>query len=441
MKNFTYTQATGYLDECLIFGIKPGLSRIKKVLELLGYPGIKTDFIHIVGTNGKTSTTVITAAILQNHGLKCGYHISPHITEYTERLWYCGGQIKKARFAKLLSDLFPLIEEVNSTDPEGPITQFEIVAAMAFKLAIDENLDVMVLEAGLGGRWDATNAVDSKIAGLTNVSLEHTHILGKTIKEIAIEKSKVIKFGANVATLSNDEKVLEVLKEEVSATKSRLYTYGSDFCIRHKKKRYLKGWEVDIKGIFSEYKNLFLPLAGNYQPQNLCLSVALAELYVQTLSKSISSELLRPALKKVKIKGRFQVLKKDPVVIADTSHNPEGLRNFGKNISENFKGRKKIIIFSVLKDKDHEKMLETICGIADILILTSSNVARSLDPGTLERNFYKLQDSAIAALKKMPDEVIKMDNISNSLNYALNTASINDIICITGSITNLENIV
>ncbi len=441
MKNFTYKQATDYLDKCLVFGIKPGLSRIKKVLDLLGYPKIKTDFIHIVGTNGKTSTTVITAAILQNHGLRCGYHISPHITDYTERLWHCGSQIKKARFAKLLSDLFSLIEDVNSTDPEGPMTQFEIVAAMAFKLAIDENLDVMALEAGLGGRWDATNAVDSKIAGLTNVSLEHTGILGKTIKEIAVEKSKVIKHGAKVATLSSDEKVLEVLRQEVAATKSRLYIYGRDFCIRHKKKHYLKGWEVDIKGIFFEYNNLFLPLAGNYQPQNLCLSVALAELYMQTLRKSISNDLLRPALKKLKIKGRFQVLKMEPVVIADTSHNPAGIKNFAKNINENFKTEKKIIIFSVLKDKDYEKMLETVCVIADVLILTSSNVTRSLDPDTLERHFYKLKNAGRRSITKMPDEVIKMNSISNSLNYALNTAGINDIICITGSITNLENIV
>ena len=312
---------------------------------------------------------------------------------------------------------------------------------MAFKLAIDENLDVMVLEAGLGGRWDATNAASSKIAGLTNVSLEHTAVLGKTIKEIAIEKSKVIKHGAKVATLSNDEKVLEVLRNEVSATKSRLYIYGTDFYIRHKKKNYLKGWEVEIKGIFSAYKNLFLPLAGNYQPQNLCLSVALAELYMQALGKNISSKLLKPALKKVKIKGRFQVLKKDPIVIADTSHNPEGIRNFVKNINENFKTSKKIIIFSVLQDKDYKKMLEAVCGIADVLILTSSNVTRSLDPGTLENLFYKLQDFKSSVLKKMPDKVIKMDSISNSLNYALNTAGKNDIICITGSITNLENIV
>ncbi|MBM3699669.1 MAG: hypothetical protein FJW68_01955 [Actinobacteria bacterium] len=441
MKNFTYAQATGYLDKCLIFGIKPGLSRIKKILDMLGYPKIKTDFIHIVGTNGKTSTTVITAVILQEHGIRCGYHISPHITEYTERLWYCGSQIKKVRFAKLLSDLFPLIEDVNATDPEGPMTQFEIIAAMAFKLAIDENLDVMVLEAGMGGRWDATNAACSKIAGLTNVSLEHTAVLGKTIKKIAIEKSKVIKHGAKVATLSNDEKVLEVLRNEVCATKSRLYIYGADFYIMHQEKNYLKGWEVQIKGIFSEYKNLFLPLAGNYQPQNLCLAVALSELYMHSLGRDVSSELLKPALKKARIKGRFQVLRKEPVVIADTSHNPGGIKNFVKNINENFKTNKKIIIFSVLKDKDYKKMLEAVCGIADVLILTSSNVARSLDPGAIENLFYKLRDSKSLVSKKMPGEVIKMDSISNSLNYALNTAGINDIICITGSITNLENIV
>ncbi|MBM3706204.1 MAG: bifunctional folylpolyglutamate synthase/dihydrofolate synthase, partial [Actinobacteria bacterium] len=163
MRKFTYPQAVKYLDRCMVFGIKPGLERINSILEFLGNPHKKTDFIHVVGTNGKTSTAIMTANILWACGIKCAYHISPHITEYTERLWYCGRNISRSRFAELLTELFPFIEKVNSLDIGGPITQFEIIAAMAFKLAYDEKLQVMVLEAGLGGRWDATNAADSKV--------------------------------------------------------------------------------------------------------------------------------------------------------------------------------------------------------------------------------------------------------------------------------------
>ncbi|MBN1299107.1 MAG: hypothetical protein JW997_05415 [Actinobacteria bacterium] len=441
MKNLTYLQATDYLDGCLVFGIKPGLSRIKKVIEILGYPKQKTDFIHIVGTNGKTSSAIITANILHSQGLKSGYHISPHITDYTERLWYCGNQIKKARFAKLLTDLFPVIEEVNSMDLEGPLTQFEIIAAMAFKLAVDEHLDVMVLEAGLGGRWDATNAVDSKVVGLTTVSLEHTDILGKTIKEISMEKSKVIKQNALVATLSRESKVLEVLKEQVLSTCSKLYLFGKDFCINHKKKMFLKGWEIDVSGVFSRYKDIVLPLTGNYQPQNLSLALVLSELYMDWKGFRIESDALKSGLKKLKVKGRFQIIKKDPVVIADTSHNPEGIKNFINNINENFYNKRKIIIFSVLKDKDYKRMLESIISLPDILILTSSNVQRSLPVDTLKEQYYKIvKDEKNHNIKK-PSEVYIRDSIINSLNYALNIAARSDIICITGSITNLEKIV
>jgi len=216
MKKFKYHQVTRFLDECLIFGIKPSLVRIRKILELLNSPQKKVNFIHIVGTNGKTSTTVIVSNILYGHGIKCGYHISPHINEYTERMWICGRQVSRERFAEVFNEIYPYVEEVNKLDMEGPMTQFEIIAAMAFKLAEDEKLQVMVLEAGMGGRWDATNAADSKVVGFTGVSLEHTSILGGTISEIAIEKAQVIKRNSSVATLSTDNKVLSILQDKTA---------------------------------------------------------------------------------------------------------------------------------------------------------------------------------------------------------------------------------
>ncbi|MBM3713749.1 MAG: bifunctional folylpolyglutamate synthase/dihydrofolate synthase, partial [Actinobacteria bacterium] len=202
MKKFNFKQVTEYLDDCLVFGIKPDLARIKKILEITGEPQKKCDFIHVVGTNGKTSTTIMTANILKGHGLRCGYHISPHINYYTERIWIDGSDISRQDFEDIFNFIYPYIEKINSFNLGGPMTQFEIIAAMAFTAAADKKLDVMVLEAGMGGRWDATNAADSRVAGLTGVSLEHTSILGKTIGKIAAEKVEVIKKGATVATLS-----------------------------------------------------------------------------------------------------------------------------------------------------------------------------------------------------------------------------------------------
>lgn len=274
MKKFKYPEITKYLDDCLIFGIKPSLIRIQKILALLDYPQKKIDFIHVVGTNGKTSTTTMISYILTGQGISCGYHISPHINEYTERFWVKGKQISKEKFSRAFNEIYPFILEVNRLDMGGPVTQFEILAAMAFKLAEDEKLQVMVLEAGMGGRWDATNAADSKVVGFTGVSLEHTAILGKTISEIALEKVQVIKNHSSVATLSTDARVLQILKDKTEATDSKLFMYDKDFFIKKKERMDLSGWRVDLKGLTDEYSDIQIPVLGNYQPFNLALSVA-----------------------------------------------------------------------------------------------------------------------------------------------------------------------
>ncbi|MCL5771062.1 MAG: bifunctional folylpolyglutamate synthase/dihydrofolate synthase, partial [Actinobacteria bacterium] len=161
-----YKEVCKYIDDTLIFGIKPNLLRINKILNLLDNPEKKINFIHVVGTNGKTSVTKITAAILNSHGFKAGYYISPHIYSYTERISVNGHDISEDKFTKVFEDILPLINKVNEMNYDGEMTQFEILTAMMFYTALSERLDVMILEAGMGGRWDATNAASAKVAGL-----------------------------------------------------------------------------------------------------------------------------------------------------------------------------------------------------------------------------------------------------------------------------------
>lgn len=441
MKKFTYQQATRYLDDCLIFGIKPSLIRINRLLKLMGEPQNKVDSIHVVGTNGKTSTSIMIANILYSQGIRCGFHISPHVSEYTERMWFCGKEIQKKRFAKLLNDIFPYIEKVNSLDLGGKMTQFEIIAAMAFELAAQEKLKVMIHEAGMGGRWDATNAAYSRVAGLTDVSLEHTRILGKTIREIAMEKVQVIKNGALVATLSQNEIVLSVLKGHIRSKKVKIFLSGIDFSILRKQKKYLKGWNIDVSGIYDKYLDLDIPLLGDYQPNNFSLALVLSELYLSTLSKTIDKDRLRESISRIKIKGRFELIKRRPVVIADASHNPAGIKSFVKNVIENFRGKNIIVIFSVLKDKDYKKMLSMVLKVASKLILTSSKTPRSLGTGKLKKEAIGLINDLKDQGTDVVKEIFEIDTILNSLKYALKIAKSNDIICITGSITNLEHVV
>jgi dihydrofolate synthase/folylpolyglutamate synthase len=434
-----FRQASKYLDECLIFGIKPGLERIGKILQLLGNPHRKIDFIHIVGSNGKTSTTKMVAGILNHHSVPTGYYISPHIRSYTERMWICGSDISKNKFAQVFDRIYPLVKQVNKMNLNGPVTQFEIISAMAFKLAEDEGVEVMVLEAGMGGRWDATNIAYSKVVGLTGVSLEHTKMLGSTIGEIAAEKVEVIKKGALVATASRDQKVLGIITKKVEETGSKLFCLGKDFDIQKKVDLGLEGWVVDIKGINKLYRDLELHLLGQYQPLNLSLAVVLSELYLGSRNRELTEYKLNRALSDIMVRGRFEVIRKKPVVIADAAHNPEGMENFVKDVIRYFGERKKIIIFSVLKDKDYEKMIEKIISVSDILILTSSLDRRSLDTYKLEKAVRnKIKSSKEAA--RLPVEIYRRDDIKKSVKFALKISDENDIICITGSITNLSYI-
>ncbi len=435
-----YSQVSKYLDDCLIFGIKPGLERIEKILQLLGNPHRKIDFIHIVGTNGKTSTTKMVAGILNHQGIRVGYHISPHISSYTERIWICGKEVSEEKFAGVFGQINPYIDLVNKMDLNGPITQFEMISAMAFKLAENESIDVMVLEAGMGGRWDATNIACSKVVGLTGVSLEHTDILGNTIREITAEKVEVIKEGAMVATTSSDPDVLAIITKKVKDTGSSLFLSGKDFGIQKKMDLGLEGWILDIKGTNKVYRDLRLHLLGQYQPLNLSLAIILSELYLKNKKRKIIDEKLSEILPDIKVSGRFEIIRKRPVVVADAAHNPEGIENFVEDIVRYFGKRKKIIIFAVLKDKNYEEMVEKIICVSDVLILTSSLDRRSLNTNELE----KVVGSKIKSFKsisKLAGEIYKVDNIENSLRFALKISGRNDIICITGSITNLGNII
>lgn len=438
MKKYNYKEVTDYLDRTLVFGIKPGLERINKFIELSGHPEKNTDFIHIIGTNGKTSVTKITASLLKEHGIKTGYYVSPHINSYTERLAINGKELGKEVFSSIFSEVLPLVNKINSLNINGSMTQFEILTAMMFFMCQKMKLDVMVMEAGLGGRWDATNVVNNSIVGLTGISLEHTQLLGKTIGKIAAEKAAVIKNKCLIASNSTSPVVNNILMERATRTDSRLFIFKKNFKIIKIHTEGISGARLDLKGVYDNYRNIVIPLAGDYQKKNLLLSIVLTELYMHSLSSGIEQKKINEALKSTNISGRFQVIKKDPVFIADASHNPEGVKNFSKNIEKYFPGQKKIIIFAVLKDKNYKKMLQEIIKIADTLIISSSLNERSLPVNEARKTVSDIQASSKQKNLKTAEEILLIDNIKNSIKYALNLAEKDDIIALTGSITNLE---
>lgn len=434
-----FSQVSKYLEDALIFGIKPSLIRINKILQLMGDPHKDTDFVHIVGTNGKTSTAIMLAEILKGQGFKSAYHISPHITSYSERIWIDGADISEDKFADTFSQIYPYIKEVNSLDLGGPITQFEIITAMAFVAAKNSGTEIMVLEAGMGGRWDATNAADAKVVGLTGISLEHTRILGNTISEIAAEKVEVIKKGAGVAAISNDPVVLDILRQKTLDIGADLYLYGRDFKISSKESKGLLGWKIAVEGIYGKFSGIEIPLIGDYQALNLSLAIVLAELYLDTRGRRLDADPINKSLAGMHVKGRLEMIGKDPMVFSDVSHNPEGMDKFSRVMDKYFKSRKKTIIFAVLADKDYGAMIKKVLEVADRLIITSSHTERSLSVERLQQKIVEIMEKNPDGVR-MPDEVFAMDSVENSLKFALKISGTNDIICITGSPTNLEHL-
>ena len=434
-----FSQVSKYLEDALIFGIKPSLIRINKILQLMGDPHKDTDFVHIVGTNGKTSTAIMLAEILKGQGFKSAYHISPHITSYSERIWIDGADISEDKFADTFSQIYPYIKEVNSLDLGGPITQFEIITAMAFVAAKNSGTEIMVLEAGMGGRWDATNAADAKVVGLTGISLEHTRILGNTISEIAAEKVEVIKKGAGVAAISNDPVVLDILRQKTLDIGADLYLAGRDFKISSKESKGLLGWKIAVEGIYGKFSGIEIPLIGDYQALNLSLAIVLAELYLDTRGRRLDADPINKSLAGMHVKGRLEMIGKDPMVFSDVSHNPEGMDKFSRVMDKYFKSRKKTIIFAVLADKDYGAMIKKVLEVADRLIITSSHTERSLSVERLQQKTVEIMEKNPDGVR-MPDEVFAMDSVENSLKFALKISGTNDIICITGSLTNLEHL-
>jgi len=238
-----------------------------------------------------------------------------------------------------------------------------------------------------------------------------------------------------VATSSTDEEVLKILEEKTIKTGSELYKIGNDFYIKSVKNDSIKGFTADIKGIYEIYENIIFPIPGDYQKTNLVLAIALSELFS---GSRLNAKKINHGLDCTNISGRFQVVKTSPVFISDASHNPEGLKNLTLNLIKYFKKNKKIIIFSVLKDKEYVEMIRTIVPVADIMILTSSYSHRSLDLNLLEEAVLKESQKLSIEGNKSPEFIYKIDNIENSIKFSLDIALKNDIICLTGSITNLE---
>jgi dihydrofolate synthase/folylpolyglutamate synthase len=343
----TYDEALAYISQQGRFGMKLGTERTRAILDRMGAPDRGLKGALIAGTNGKGSTGVCLAAILRAAGRNVGFMPKPHLISYTERVELNGRPISEAEFVEALNALMPTLEAIAAV--MGQATEFEMLTAMALAY-LAPRIDRLVCEVGLGGRLDATNALDLGLAVITNVDLDHQKYLGDTIELIAHEKAAIIKQHNQVVT-GCEGSALSIVEEHARAADARVWVLGRDIHLESSS----RGWQghaMNVTGPGFEHQDLLLPLVGDYQPVNAALAVASAHVL-----DDVSDDAVRQGLKSTVWPGRLQVIANQPRVILDGGHNPAAMRKAGAALRRLIGTERLVAVFAMLSERDPAQLL------------------------------------------------------------------------------------
>ena len=415
-----YEEAIDWLFNIRRFGAVRTLEPVTRLMGKLGNPHKSYKSIHIAGTNGKGSTTALIASILRAHGFKVGLYTSPHLERFTERIVVDGEEIPKSDVVRLASLLKPIVEELSTAQYSEKPVFFDIVTAMAFKYFEEKHVDFAVLEVGLGGRLDATNIVEPLVSVITNISLEHTEVLGDTILKIAYEKAGIIKPNSILVTATQDDSVFDVFKEICDQLNTVVYRVGVEI-VYNKIRANLDGQFFRLKGLGIDTE-FFMPLLGGHQLSNASSAVGA----VASLSKYgiiVSENSIKEGLRTVKWPGRLEVMQKRPLVILDCAKDAAAMKALSIAVQE-IPHDRLIAVLSISSDKNIPEMVKQLSGVVDKFIVTLHGVmGRAAKP--------KVITDSIATLGK-PFEVV--DKVVNALDRALEVVGERDMVLVTGSV-------
>jgi len=346
----TYEESLAYISKLGRFGMKLGTERTRAILDHLGKPERRLEGALIAGTNGKGSTAACLASILRVAGHNVGFMPKPHLISYTERIQVNGVPISEQDFVRVLEDLKPALDAVGLET--GQATEFEILTAMAIAY-LAPRIDRLVCEVGLGGRLDATNALDLGIALITNVDLDHQKYLGDTIEKIAHEKAAIIKPGNQVIT-GCEGVALEIVEEHARQAGSSLWRLGREITVSSTPKGW-DGHDLDVSVGGHEYSELSLPLVGDYQPANAALAVAAAVALGDATDHSV-----RDGLASTLWPGRLQLVSTRPRVILDGGHNPAAMTKSGAALRRLIGKERLVAVFAMLSERDPNQLLAAL---------------------------------------------------------------------------------
>lgn len=391
----TYDEALKYIHGVSNFFCKPGLERTIELCRGLGDPQKELKFIHVGGTNGKGSVSSMLSSVLTEAGYRVGLYTSPYILEFNERMRVNGKNIDNERLA-LLTERVKTVADKMTDSP----TEFELITAIAFLYFKEENCDVVVLEVGMGGRLDATNIIDSPLLSIiTGIALDHTAFLGDSIEKIAGEKAGIIK-KSSVALWGGEDGIAEaVIRDSASIMQTKLYK--TDYSALKIKSYDLSGTVFDYRG----RENLKISLLGEYQPRNASIVIDAIDL-LNERGLSVSEEALTTGLWRAAWPARFEVIGRDPTVIFDGAHNPQGVRAAVNSIKAYYGSKRVVILTGVLSDKDYQSIVNTVCEVASSVYTLTPDNPRAL-AGSALAEIYRSRGIKATHCSSV-DEALKM---------------------------------
>ena len=385
-----------------------GLQRIQRLCELMEMPQSKLKVIHIAGTNGKGSTTTFIASVLISQGYKVGIYTSPYLERFTERIKINDTEISEEEIIQLIQEMRPYIDNLQEEGLEHP-TEFEIITAGAFKYFYDKEVDFVVMEVGLGGRYDATNVVNPLLGIITTISYDHVNILGDTLAKIAYEKAGIIKENIPVVIYHQEKEAMDVIMKVVEEKKAR--PYFTDNIHFELISNTLEGIVFNATGD-DVYSMLKIKLLGEHQIYNALTALKGIEV-LKAMGFKIDKASIYKGFENATWPGRFEVINTNPFIVLDGGHNIQGINAIVSAVEEYFKGKKIKIVCGMLRDKNYEEMVIALTKISEEFITIAPNNPRALTAGELKKIIEKFGKNAEEAENIKAAVRLGMANVKN----------------------------
>ena len=413
-----YAEALRALDDRIPTRMVPDLERMRALSDLLAHPQRTYPSIHITGTNGKTTTARVCAALLRATGLKVGTFTSPHLHDVRERITFDDDPISHAEFAQTYSYLEPFLAEVDAKGER--VTYFETLVMLAQVWFAERAIDVGVFEVGMGGEWDATNLIDGKVAVITEVALDHPE-LGSTPVEIAREKVGIIKQAAICVTGERSADVRGVIEERCHEMGAILRVDGTDFAF-YGRDNAVGGQALDMSVGGTNYEQVFVPVYGERMATDVLLGLAAVSSLMG--DRPLEDSLVRGALAELKSPGRIEVLRRRPLLIVDGAHNPAAAGELASTVQDSFAWDRLLLVLGILGDKDVEGVVGELVPVADEVIATTAPSSRSAPAERIAKEAARLGA-----------EPRIVSTVEGAVAQAIELAEEGDLILVTGSFT------